>query len=167
MEFIYENNIVMTYAQHNNFTRGLPFYGEKGDFNFVMGRSQFTPGISIKILPLSDLSRNADVGISEFRQYVNTINNMFKPGDRIRGIEMNSLVKKEDEGEQVVGRFDTIKVDYQNKQIRAFVKDPVTMKKTEVYPDTMERLMESRTYSQTKTGAIFSFKDFIDNNYHL
>lgn len=163
MEFIYENNIVMTYAQHKDFTRGLPFYGEKGDFNFVMGRSQFTPGISIKILPLSDLSRNADVGISEFRQYVNTINNMFKPGDRIRGIEMNSLVKEDDDGEQVVGRFDNIKVDYENKQIRAFVKDPVTMKKTEVYPDTMERLMESKSYNTSQTGTIPSFESFIAN----
>lgn len=163
MEFIYENNIVMTYAQHKDFTRGLPFYGEKGDFNFVMGRSQFTPGISIKILPLSDLSRNADVGISEFRQYVNTINNMFKPGDRIRGTEMNSLVKEDDDGEQVVGRFDNIKVDYENKQIRAFVKDPVTMKKTEVYPDTMERLMESKSYNKPQTGTIPSFESFIAN----
>ena len=163
MEFLYENNIVMTYAQHKNFTKGLPFYGEKGDFNFVMGRSQFTPGISIKILPLSDLSRNADVGISEFRQYVNTINNMFKPGDRIRGIEMNSLLKEDDEGEQVVGRFDNIKVDYENKQIRAFVKDPVTLKKTEVYPDTMERLMESASYNKPRTGVIPSFESFIAN----
>ena len=163
MEFIYENNIVMTYAQHKDFTRGLPFYGEKGDFNFVMGRSQFTPGISIKILPLSDLSRNADVGISEFRQYVNTINNIFKPGDRIRGIEMNSLVKEDDDGEQVVGRFDNIKVDYENKQIRAFVKDPVTLKKTEVYPDTMERLMESKSYNTYQTGIIPSFESFIAN----
>lgn len=151
----------MTYAQHRDFTKGLPFYGEKGDFNFVMGRSQFTPGISIKILPLSDLSRNADVGISEFRQYVNTINNMFKPGDRIRGIEMNSMLKN-DEGEQVVGRFNNIEVDYENQQIRAFINDPVTMKKTEVYPNTMERLMESKSYNTLKTGVIPNFKDFIN-----
>ena len=164
MDFIYENNIVMTYAQHKDFTRGLPFYGEKGDFNFVMGRSQFTPGISIKILPLSDLSRNADVGISEFRQYVNTINNMFKPGDRIRGIEMNSMLKEDDdEGTQVVGRFDRIKVDYENKQIRAFVRDPETMKTTEVYANTMERLMESKSYAPIKTGIIPSFENFIKN----
>lgn len=164
MDFIYENNIVMTYAQHKDFSRGLPFYGEKGDFNFVVGRSQFTPGISIKILPLSDLSRNADVGISEFQQYVNTINNMFKPGDRIRGIEMNSLLKEDEDGEQVVGRFDTIKVDYDNKQIRAFLKDPVTMKKTEVYPDTMERIMESKQYKSVNNLAISSFETFIKNN---
>jgi len=162
MDFIYENNIVMTYAQHKDFTRGLPFYGEKGDFNFVMGRSQFTPGISIKALPLSDLSRNADVGISEFRQYVNTINNMFKPGDRIRGIEMNSMLKEDDdEGTQVVGRFDNIKVDYENKQIRAFVRDPETMKTTEVYANTMERLMESKSYAPSNSSVISSFEDFI------
>lgn len=162
MDFIYENNIVMTYAQHKNFTKGLPFYGEKGDFNFVMGRSQFTPGISIKILPLSDLSRNADVGITEFRQYVNTINNMFKPGDRIRGIEMNSMLTEEDEdGTQVVGRFDKIKVDYENEQIRAFVKDPSTLKTTEVYPNTMERLMESSTYISKSSKLIPNFESFI------
>lgn len=160
MEFIYENNIVMNYSQHQDFTRGLPFYGEKGDFNFVMGRSQFTPGISIKILPLSDLSRNADVGISEFRQYVNTINNMFKPGDRIRGIEMNSLLK-DDDGDQVVGKFENIKIDYQNKQIRAFLKDPVTLKRTEVYPETMERLMENSTYISKSSRLIPNFESFI------
>ncbi len=37
MEKIFEDNIVMTAAQHRNFAQGLPFYGEKGDFNFVMG----------------------------------------------------------------------------------------------------------------------------------
>tara|TARA_B100000963_G_scaffold176268_1_gene153299 strand:- start:6152 stop:6649 length:498 start_codon:yes stop_codon:yes gene_type:complete len=163
MEFIYENNIVMTYAQHSDFTRGLPFYGEKGDFNFVMGRSQFTPGISIKILPLSDLSRNADVGITEFQQYVNTINNMFKPGDRIRGIEMNSMLNEDDEeGTQVVGKFDKIKVDYENKQIRAFVKDPSTLKSTEVYPGTMERLMESASYKNKDSYLIPNFNKFIE-----
>jgi len=162
MDFIYENNIVMSYGQHSDFTRGLPFYGEKGDFNFVMGRSQFSPGISIKILPLSDLSRNADVGITEFRQYVNTINNMFRPGDRIRGIEMNSLLTEEDEdGNQVVGKFDKIKVDYENKQIRAFVKDPSTLKLTEVYPGTMERLMENSTYKPDFSGLIPDFESFI------
>jgi hypothetical protein len=165
MDFIYENNIVMTYAQHKDFTRGLPFYGEKGDFNFVMGRSQFTPGISIKILPLSDLSRNADVGVTEFRQYVNTINNMFKPGDRIRGIEMNSMLTEEDDdGTQVVGRFDKIKVDYSNQQIRAFIKDPSTMKITEVYPGTMERIMESSTYTPKSSRLIPDFESFIANS---
>jgi hypothetical protein len=165
MDFIYENNIVMTYAQHKDFTRGLPFYGEKGDFNFVMGRSQFTPGISIKILPLSDLSRNADVGVTEFRQYVNTINNMFKPGDRIRGIEMNSMLTEEDDdGTQVVGRFDKIKVDYSNQQIRAFIKDPSTMKTTEVYPGTMERIMESSTYTPKSSRLIPDFESFIANS---
>ncbi len=163
MDFIYENNIVMTRAQHQDFTRGLPFYGEKGDFNFVMGRSQFTPGISVKILPLSDLSRNAEVGISEFQQYVNTINNMFKPGDRIRGVEMNSLLKKDDDGDQVVGRFENIKIDYQNKQIRAFLKDPLTLKKKEVYPDTMERVMENSKYTLESSRLIPDFESFITN----
>lgn len=163
MDFIYEN-MVMTYSQHRNFAKGLPFYGEKGDFNFVMGRSQFTPGISIKILPLSDLSRNAEAGISEFRQYVNTINNMFKPGDRIRGIEMNSMLNNDD-GEQVVGRFNNIEVDYKNQQIRAFIKDPATLVKTEVYPNTMERLMESKSNSINfhSVNAITSFENFISS----
>jgi hypothetical protein len=164
MDFIYKNNIVMTAAQHRNFSKGLPFYGEKGDFNFVMGRSQFTPGISIKILPLSDLSRNADVGVTDFRQYVNTINNMFKPGDRIRGIEMNSMLSdRNEDGTQVVGKFDKIKVDYKNEQIRAFVKDPSTLKTKEVYPDTMERLMENSKYTPTYSRLIPDFESFISN----
>jgi hypothetical protein len=69
---------------------------------------------------------------------------------------------KNDEGEQVVGRFNNIEVDYENQQIRAFINDPVTMKKTEVYPNTMERLMESKSYNTLKTRVIPNFKDFIN-----
>ena len=97
--------------------------------------------------------------------YVNTINNMFKPGDRIRGIEMNSMLKEEDEdGTQVVGRFDKIKVDYDNQQIRAFIKDPSTMKTTEVYPGTMERIMESSTSQIMKQPSIDNPNGIVDVN---
>lgn len=161
MEFIYENNAVMTYSQHRNFQKGLPFQGSSGDMNFVMGKSQFTPGISIKILPLADLSLNKESGFSEFDNYINTLKRMFKPGDRVRGIEMNSMVKEDDDGKQVVGKFQDIKIDYSNKQIRAFLKNPKTLKQTEVYPDTMERLFENKS-NVLNTPTVPDFKTFIE-----
>ena len=57
--------------------RGLPFYG-KGDFNFVASRSNFSNGISISVLPLSDLSRPQDVAVDEFDQELKALNNAFK-----------------------------------------------------------------------------------------
>tara|TARA_R110000751_G_scaffold100550_1_gene194466 strand:- start:284 stop:781 length:498 start_codon:yes stop_codon:yes gene_type:complete len=163
MEFIYENNVVMTYAQHRSFQKGIPFYGQSGDFNFVMGKSQFTPGISIKLLPLADLSLNVEAGFSEFDMYINTLKKMFKPGDRVRGVKMNSMVKEDDDGKQVVGKFQDIKIDYSNKQIRAFLTNPSTLEKTEVYPDTMERLYENKSFRKvsSKNSVVLDFETFI------
>ena len=162
MDILLENS-VMNFSQHRNFTNGLPFYGEKGDFNFVMGRSQFTPGISIKSLPLTDLSVNGDVGISEFKGYVNTIKKVFKPGDRIRGIKINTMLKEDDDGELVVGKFDKMEIDYENQMVRTYVKDPSTLKTSEIYTDTMERIYENNNSFLSKR-LIPSFESFISNH---
>ena len=163
MEFIYENNAVMTYSQHKSFQKGLPFYGKSGDDSFTVGKSQFTPGISIKMLPLKDLSYNGEVGFSEFDHYINTLKRMFKPGDRVRGVKMNSMVKEDEDGTQVVGKFQDIKIDYSNKQIRAFLRNPKTLEQTEVYPDTMERLFESKSFNKTIAKEVLDFETFLSN----
>ena len=67
MEKLNENRI-SPLVNRGDFTRGIPFYGSKGDFNFTIGRSQFTPGISIKQATLTDLSHNGigkhlDIGV--------------------------------------------------------------------------------------------------------
>jgi hypothetical protein len=158
MEKIFEN-MVMNFSQHRDFAKGLPFYGEKGDFNFVMGRSQFTPGISIKQLPLSDLSVNGDVGITDFETYANLIKRVYKRGDRVRAIKVNSMLKEDDDGEQVVGKLDNVDVQYGEEKIRAFIIDPETRKKSEIYPDTLERIFESNSF-YAKQGMIPSFDTF-------
>jgi hypothetical protein len=122
--------------------RGLPFYGEKGDFNFVVGRSQFTPGVSIKNVPLSDMSRKSDPGVSQFDLNINMLKYHFKPGDRIRGIVVNSMIGTEN-GRTVVGKLDSIKVNRRDKTIKVFIRDPKTLEKKEIYVDTMERVFES------------------------
>lgn len=132
--------------------RGLPWYGEKGDFNFVMGRSQFTPGISIKSLPLSDMSRNADTTMSEFDRNVNLINYYFKPGDRVRGTLVNSQLKSK-HGKTVVGKLVNIKVNRRDHTIKAYIKNPETLESMEIYIDTMERIYES-------SNRALSFEEF-------
>jgi hypothetical protein len=161
MEHVFES-MVMNFSQHRDFAKGLPFYGEKGDFNFVMGRSNFTPGISIKSLPLTDLSVNGDVGITEFKGYVNTIQKVFKPGDRIRGIKINTMLKEDDDGELVVGKFDKMDIDYKNQRIRTYVKDPSTLKLSEIYTESMERIYESAHYSKSNR-MVPDFESFISN----
>ena len=93
---------VLTFGQRQQALRGLPFYG-KSDFNFVASRSNFSGGISIKVLPLSDLSRPQSVNINDFDREINQV-------------------------------------------IRAFIRDPKTMKLVEVYPETLTRLNESKSH---------------------
>jgi hypothetical protein len=125
--------------------RGMTFYGQIGDFNFVTGRSQFTPGVSIKQVPLSDMSRKGDPGISEFDRNINIIKYHYKPGDRVRGILVNSQINNKG-GKMVVGRLLEVKVDRRNNTIKAFIKDPKTLQKKEIYIDTMERLYEANSF---------------------
>ncbi len=135
--------------------KGLPFYGQKGDFNFVTGRSQFTPGVSIKLLPLSDMSRKGDTGVSEFDRNVNIIKYHYKPGDRVRGVLVNSQINNKN-GKTVVGRLSEVKVNRRDNTIKIFIKDPSTLEKSEIYIDTMERLYESK-------NRILSFSQFINS----
>ena len=146
MSRVNENNgsSAMGAFQHRDTMRGLPWGGQKGDFNFVMGRSQFTPGISIKLLPLSDMSnKNGDVGISEFDSNVSTIKHYFKPGDRVRGILVNSQFES-DNGRTVIGKLAKVVSNRRDHTIKIYIKDPETLKEQEIYVDTMERIYESK-----------------------
>jgi len=141
MKYIKENSAMGQFNSRDHM-RGLPYYGAKGDFNFVTGRSRFSPGISIKNLPLSDMSRNTDVGISGFRTNVNNINKTYRRGDRVRGILVNSQVDS-DNGKTILGLLKTIIVDERNHTIKIYINDPTTNDEREIYVDTMERIFES------------------------
>lgn len=137
---------VLTFGQRQQALRGLPFYG-KSDFNFVASRSNFSTGISIHVLPLSDLSRPQVVKVDDFDREIKHLNQVFKAGSRISGVKVNSPFKgKKGEGETVIGKFESFKIDKPNQVIRAFIRDPKTMKLTEVYPETLTRLNESKSY---------------------
>ena len=142
MKRVNENSSALGHFQNRDHMRGLPFYGQKGDFNFTVGRSQFTPGVSIKQLPLSDMSRHGDPGIGEFDQNVNKIKFWYKPGDLIRGVLVNSQLKSEN-GKVIIGKLKNVKVDRRNHTIQVFVLEPKTRKVQEIYVDTMERIFES------------------------
>lgn len=141
--------------QQRDHMRGLPFTGQSGDFNFVTGRSQFTPGISIKQLPLSDLSRNSDVGTTEFDNNINIIQHYFRPGMRVRGMLVNSQLKSKN-GRIVIGKLDKIEINRRDHTIKVYIKDPETLDSQEIYVDSMERLYESKYRA-------FSFSEFISS----
>ena len=142
------------YATRGDFTRGLPFYGTKGDFNFTVGRSKFTPGISVKQVPLTDLSVKGDPGFSDFDMSVNKLKTYFRPGHRVRGILVNSQLESEN-GKMVVGRLHKIQPDYSNQNIRVWITDPKTLEVKEIYPETVERIYESH--------RALSFDQFINS----
>lgn len=137
---------VLTFGQRQQALRGLPFYG-KGDFNFVASKSNFSGGISIKVLPLSDLSRPQIVNVNDFDREIKHLNQAFKTGSRISGVKVNSQFKgKRGEPEVVIGKFESFKIDAANQTIRAFIKDPKTLKSIEVYPETLSRLNEAKSH---------------------
>jgi hypothetical protein len=156
MNRLNEQSSTLTGFQSRDYMRGMPFYGQKGDFNFVTGRSQFTPGVSIKQVALSDMSRSGDPGISEFDRNINIIKYHYKPGDKVRGILVNSQLETKG-GRVVVGRLVEVKVDRRNHTIKAYIKDPRSLKKREIYIDTMERLYESNSFKA------MSFSQFINS----
>jgi len=134
---------------------GLPFTGQSGDFNFVTGRSQFTPGVSIKQHPRSDLSLNTDIGITEFESKVNVIKHYFRPGMRVRGILVNSQLDSEN-GRVVIGKLEKLDINLRDHTIKVYIKDPETLETQEIYIDSLERLYESKYRA-------FSFSEFINS----
>jgi hypothetical protein len=136
----------MTFGQRQQAMQGLPFYG-RSNFNFAASRSPYSNGIAIKILPLADLSRVAPVNVDSFADEINKLSQMFKKGSRISGVKVNSVFTNEKSQPTVVfGIFDSLKIDRPTQTIRAFIRDPKTRKLIEVYPQTLNRLTESRNH---------------------
>jgi len=139
--------------------KGIPFYG-KGDFNWVATQSEFSNGIAIKMLPLSDLSRPQVVNIDQFDAELKELTTTFKKGVRIGGIKINSTFKDKDGNpETIIGKFDSFKIDRKNKNIRAYILDELTNKLVEVYPQTLSRLNES--LSRTSSNRAKTFLEFV------
>ena len=151
---IFENGALGSFQSRDSM-RGMPYYGSKGDFNFTSGRSKFTPGISIKQLPLIDMSRSGDPGIGEFDQNVNKVKYWYKPGDLVRGVLVNSQLRSEN-GKVAIGKLKNVKVNRRNNTIQIFITDPKTRKIQEIYVDTMERIFESK-------NRALSFLQFISS----
>lgn len=139
-----------------DFGKGLPFYGTKGDFNFTVGRSQFTPGVSVKQSPLTDMSIKGDPGLSPFDLEISKLRFYYKPGDRVRGTIVNSQLTSEN-GRVIIGKLDKIVPNYLTNTIRAWVKNPSTLESTEIYVDSIERIYESAA------NRALSFSQFINS----
>ena len=152
---IYEN-LPPGMVNRGDFTRGIPFYGAKGDFNFTLGRSQFTPGISIKQSPLTDMSKNGDPGFSPMDNMLSRVRQFFKPGNRVRGTRINSLLR--DEPKTVVGKIVKIEPNYANDSIRVWIKDQLTQRVFEIYLESMEKVYENG-------GLALGFNQFVETLY--
>jgi len=147
---------VMSYGQKNSFISQIPFQG-RGDFGFVASQSNFTPGVTIKMLPLRDLSRPQTSNLTEFDELINDLNQKFRPGKRLSGVEVNTHHNKKSDG-KVFGRFLGFSLDRKHQIIRAFIKDAETNRKVEVYPATLDQVNESSSL-HAKTFMQFLIQD--------
>lgn len=150
-----EENAYSPRMSRGDFTRGIPFYGTKGDFNFTLGRSKFTPGISISQKPLVDMSVKGDPGFSDLDTSISKLKYYFKPGDRVRGVIVNSMLDHEN-GKTAVGKLHKVQPDYSNNSIRAWIKNPKTLEIQEIYPETLERIYEAANRALTFSQFINS-----------
>lgn len=130
-------NRALTFNQYNTYMKNLPFYGGS-DFNFHSSRTNFTPSVSVKLLPLKDLSLNANRGFNEFDMKVNFIRNNFKLGDIVRGVLVNSQINS-NKKKWAIGKLYKIQYDYKNEIIRVFIKSQKTLKVREIYFDTLQK----------------------------
>lgn len=147
---------VMSYGQKNNFISQIPFQG-RGDFGFVASQSNFTPGITIKLLPLADLSLPQEVELSEFDELVRDLNDQFRPGKRLSGVEVNTQHEKGG-SKKIFGRFIGFELDRKHSVIRAFIRDSQSNKKVEVYPSSLMTVNEAASH-HTKTFMQFLIQD--------
>jgi hypothetical protein len=136
---VFENNL---FSGVGEFSRNLPFYGTQGDYNFTVGRSRFTPGVAVKQVPFSDMSIQGDPGFSDFDIFLNNVKNNYRVGSRARGIKINSQFES-DSGKTVVGKIHKVVPNYEDRSVRVWLKDPKTLKITEVYSESIERVYES------------------------
>ena len=145
----------MSFGQKNSFISSIPFQ-RRGDFGSVASQSNFTPGITIKLLPLADLSRPQEIETSEFDQLVADLNDQFRPGKRLSGVEVNTQHQKGGSN-KVFGRFLGFELDRKHQVIRAFIRDSELNKKVEVYPASLMNVNESTGH--TKTFMQFLIQD--------
>jgi hypothetical protein len=147
---------VMSFGQKNSFISSIPFQG-RGDYGFSASASSFSPGITIKLLPLADLSIPQEVETSEFDALVQELNDQFRPGKRLSGVEVNSQHQKGGSA-KVFGRFMGFELDRKHQVIRAFIRDSQSNKKVEVYASSLMTVNEGSS-SHTKTFIQFLIQD--------
>jgi len=150
-----------TYSQFNQAQSKLPLYG-RSDTSFGNGRSAFTGGISIKLLPLvSNNTKFEDIHPDAFQDSLKEMTSIFRKGIRTQGVIVNSTFEgngKKKNPDYAVGSFDKFVVDNKNKTVRAFIRDIKTQRVFEVYPSSLQRLNESVVFeSKQYVKSIDSF----------
>ena len=101
------------------------------------------------------MSIKGDPGASPFDLQVSKFRFYYKPGDRVRGMIVNSAVNSKN-GKMMVGKLHKIVPDYSTNTIRAWIKNPSTLESIEIYIDTIERIYES-------TIKALGFSQFINS----
>lgn len=119
-----------------------------------------TDAIKSKFLDLKDMSRYQKYTQTDFEHQVNDIKKMFKIGEKVKAIKMNSPFKSPDDPRNTVyGNIKDIKIDWTNETIRVFLIRPKALKIIEVYPETIEKY--NKSFESVSYNHIKSFSEFI------
>jgi len=145
-----------------NFQRNMPYSGGRNS-NMASNTANdpFTTAFKIKMLPLKDLSLPQSNDPDEFYEWVRELKNNVTPGDTVRGVLINSHIKKNSDknGEFIVGEVDKIKVDWENYTIRVILRDG-DLNKYEIYPESIE-LIDQMKYESEK----YCYHNFLVETY--
>lgn len=131
--------------------------------NFGTGRSPFTGGIAIKLLPLvSKNTKFEEIHPDAFQDSFKEMKSVFRKGTRTQGVIINSTFEgngRKRNPDYAVGSFDKFIIDQKNKTVRAFIRDVKTQKIYEVYPNSLQRLNESVIFESNQyVKSIDSFR---------
>ena len=131
---MYPERVITTFR---NFHHKLPWIGRAGGFEFATQKGPFNPAMTIKLLPMNDLSRAPNMTYSEFDAFVDNVRQNVKPGDVVKAVKVNGQFNESDSA--VLGKISKLNVDYKHKRIRIYVRDLETNEQFEVYPETIFR----------------------------
>lgn len=134
-----------------NFYDGMPYSGQ-GGMEWITKRGVFSTPMVIKMIPMRDMSLPAPTSqYTDFDALVYNVRNGLPKGSKVKAIKVI-------EGKGITGVVSDIKIDYDQKRVRIFVREGDSNQVFEVYPESIYRdisVRECKSY-------VMSLSEFVE-----
>ena len=115
-----------------NFYDNIPYQGQ-GGMEWIVKRGVFTTPMVIKLIPVRDMSLPpTENEYNDFDALVNNVKQNLPRGSKVKAIKVV-------ENKTIEGFVGDIKIDYDKRRIRIFVREKDTNQVAEVYPESIYR----------------------------